>query len=1011
MVVLPTGMAVRTVASFDRSPSRVVRYRFAAAAAAAVCVALCALLAQTTAAADHESSSSGCAPKSCNAIDPNKLNVHLIAHTHDDVGWLKTVDQYYYGSNKAHAPYGVQYILDSVVSELLKNKNRKFVFVETAFLWRWWEEQDEWNRNSLKMLVNEGRLQLLHGGWVMSDEAVPHYSTLIDQMTLGLKFLNDTFGECARPRVAWQIDPFGHSSEVAAEFAEMGFDGLVLGRIDHEDIALRKSQKTMEMVWRPDVNIGQGGELFTSVLYNLYVAPEGFCFDAFCNDDPILDNPKLHGYNVNAKVENFANHVQRYASAFKTNNIMMTMGGDFSYSVASSWFRNMDKLIKHVNLLKPNLNVLYSTPECYLSALQMSKNVTWPLKDSDDFFPYAHDEHSYWTGYFTSRSNLKYMICKANNLLQAVKQIGTILGGELNEHVQMLAIAVAQSQHHDAITGTEKQHVSDDYALYLDEGIGETQKVLTAAYRKWFGKEFPEQQYCKMLNISECDVSENNSKFVITLYNPLSRAVTTPVRIPVKYADYKVTGPNGANVPYELVFLPGQIFRLGGRTSNATHELVFIASEVSPLGLVNYHVERINEPEPPPRPTPHNSTEEVTIENGKLKIGFNGTSGLVQWIEQNGTRHQLQQNFFFYESMKGYNFNADNRASGAYIFRPTKNQPTVISEKINLTIYRGKNVHEVHQSFSSWLSQVVRIYDQQESIEFEWLVGPIPIMEWIGKEVITKYTTKIASNGTFYTDSNGRRWMKRKRNQRSSWNLTLTEPVASNYYPITSSIAIRDAIHQATIITDRPQGGTSIEDGTLELMLHRRLLYDDSQGVSEPLDENQYGEGMVTRGKHILHFNELDKAAKAHRLSALHTVMQPVVTLAPTHMESNEWVSKFSATYKLLNNSLPLNIHLLTLEHWRKDQVLLRIEHIFEKDEDRFLSLPETVHLQQLFSQLEVLEYKELTLSANLAKADLDRYRWNYSDKPQRPELNAPLPDNLLTPMAIKTYLLTVKPR
>lgn len=48
--------------------------------------------------------------------------------------------------------------------------------------------------------------------------------------------------------------------------------------------------------------IGQDSELFTSVLYNLYVAPEGFCFDAFCNDDPILDNPKLHGYNVNSKV-------------------------------------------------------------------------------------------------------------------------------------------------------------------------------------------------------------------------------------------------------------------------------------------------------------------------------------------------------------------------------------------------------------------------------------------------------------------------------------------------------------------------------------------------------------------------------------------------------------------------------------------------------------------------------------------------------------------------------------
>lgn len=55
---------------------------------------------------------------------------------------------------------------------------------------------------------------------------------------------------------------------------------------------------------------------------------------------------------------------------------------------------------------------------------------------------------------------------------------------------------------------------------------------------------------------------------------------------------------------------------------------------------------------------------------------------------------------------------------------------------------------------------------------------------------------------------------------------------------------------------------------------------------------------MVTKGKHILHFNELDKAAKAHRLSALHTIMQPVITLAPTHMGNTEWVSKFSSTVK-----------------------------------------------------------------------------------------------------------------
>ena len=49
--------------------------------------------------------------------------------------------------------------------------------------------------------------------WSMNDEAATHYAAIVDQMTLGLEFLNDTFGVCGRPRVAWHIDPFGHSIE------------------------------------------------------------------------------------------------------------------------------------------------------------------------------------------------------------------------------------------------------------------------------------------------------------------------------------------------------------------------------------------------------------------------------------------------------------------------------------------------------------------------------------------------------------------------------------------------------------------------------------------------------------------------------------------------------------------------------------------------------------------------------------------------------------------------------
>lgn len=41
--------------------------------------------------------------QSCHATKPNMLNVHLVPHTHDDVGWLKTVDQYFYGGQTGSA--------------------------------------------------------------------------------------------------------------------------------------------------------------------------------------------------------------------------------------------------------------------------------------------------------------------------------------------------------------------------------------------------------------------------------------------------------------------------------------------------------------------------------------------------------------------------------------------------------------------------------------------------------------------------------------------------------------------------------------------------------------------------------------------------------------------------------------------------------------------------------------------------------------------------------------------
>lgn len=126
--------------------------------------------------------------QSCTQPKESMLNVHLVAHTHDDVGWLKTVDQYYYGSKNNIQNAGVQYILDSVTEALLKDPARKFIYVETAFFWKWWVEQTPEYQELVGGLVANGQLEFISGGWSMNDEATTHYQSTIDQFTYGLRY-------------------------------------------------------------------------------------------------------------------------------------------------------------------------------------------------------------------------------------------------------------------------------------------------------------------------------------------------------------------------------------------------------------------------------------------------------------------------------------------------------------------------------------------------------------------------------------------------------------------------------------------------------------------------------------------------------------------------------------------------------------------------------------------------------------------------------------------------------
>ena len=51
-----------------------------------------------------------------------------------------------------------QFILDGVVRELKADPAKRFIYVEMAFFWRWFKEQDQATRQDVRKLVANGQV-------------------------------------------------------------------------------------------------------------------------------------------------------------------------------------------------------------------------------------------------------------------------------------------------------------------------------------------------------------------------------------------------------------------------------------------------------------------------------------------------------------------------------------------------------------------------------------------------------------------------------------------------------------------------------------------------------------------------------------------------------------------------------------------------------------------------------------------------------------------------------------
>jgi len=836
----------------------------------------------------------------------------------------------------------------------------------------------------------------------MADEAATTLSDQLDMTARGHLFLQETFGYS--PRLGWQIDPFGHSMEQAGAFGVgFGYEGVVIGRAHYKDLAQRVASQTLEFRWGEQKGSGHS---FLGMIYGTgNYGPDGrnqkWDWNTDQSSTPIVDDPLLDGYNVDKIAASFADISLAWSAQFKGaepgkgGDIYFLMGSDFHH-MTNSWFYNLDKLIKEVNV-QGRVNAFYSSPDAYLDAKLASGFGAGPAADPtlslsqklDDFFPYADGDHSYWSGYFSSRPALKRLVRIASGYFASARQLALLAGSPSAPAVSLDALddGLATAQHHDGVSGTSKQHVAYDYAKRLCKGMTAAAPGVATSLQKLSGVESGPAGAleCPLLNASICAATEALAKdgdsAELSLWNPLGAAQRSVIRVPVSRPDIAVIGPGGAPVAAQSMPLSAasqRLRKLHGASGSSSYEIVF-APSLPALGHATFRLVAGGA-------TATVASAVRTVGGGDAPFNFaSSASGLGLSFNENGEVVSISGadlgsttasvTVVLYTELPG---GGGQQAGGVYIMRPTathESEPLHCSELVSGPIVTEARCSAFGGATAAeeWAQITLRLLEVPgTALEAEWTVGPVDVGDGVGRSVALRVAYNAQTPGQFWTDSNARGLQLRKRN---AWPADdLTETVAANYFPLNSALAISNGAKTAALLPDRACAGASLLDGQMEAVLHRRLLHDDGRGMGEALNEAEsFVQGvtvpLIVRGTTRFIFRSAAQAAAAIRSVADATERPPLLLFWPKPAGA---FPPPPGSY--LASPLPPQVQLLTLaplgpEHKLGAGVLLRLAHGYEANaaspgSDAALKAPASVDLATLIVGLRPGAVTELRLSA-----------------------------------------------
>ncbi|XP_069117239.1 alpha-mannosidase 2x-like isoform X2 [Argopecten irradians] len=886
------------------------------------------------------------------------LTVIVVPHSHNDPGWQRTVEEYYVVSTKN--------ILNNMVSKLRIYPNMTFVWAETVFLSMWWNELDDDVKAQVRRLVRRGQLEIVLGGWVMPDEASTHYYSVIDQLMEGHQWLGENLS--TKPLNSWSIDPFGHSGTMPYLWKSAGLENMVIQRIHQSTKAALVRSKSLEFNWRQAWDSqGHTDILCHTMPYMLY----GIKHTCGPNPDVCLmfdfwqtDNFNRRTFSKPITVSNVEvlatalyKQYKSKANLYRYNTILVPLGDDFRYDRESEWdhqFQNYDMLMQYMNSRKEwNIDIKFGTLSDYFKAVRKSEEALKKntLQEgfpslSGDFFPYSDKNNAYWSGYYTTRPFDKKFSRDVQANLRAAEILYTLTIAYMKKwdrefefyhetatHLQQARRNLGVFLHHDAITGTSKSYVVEDFERLLNAAYNSTQKVLAITTQALLteGRIMTPLILSPTLVYSDhrtlprrqvVAVVEFGTK--VMLYNPSMHERSEMWTLLVNTDHLVVHDTDNQVIPHQV----NPVWDTNVAVHERVFEVVFFKklSSLSIETIMLYKVDKVTKDHSFPAEITIYNTKQLSIppysrfyqnrprdskhfrgpiilENDFLRAQFSPKDGMLKVIENKATGNKTDVNLEFLQYT--------SQGSGAYLFYPTLEgaQPTLKGTPI-IRVTRGQLMSQVEVIYRH-IRHLVQIYHhpgpQGRGLHIENLIN-MYAQELHDREIIMRFNTNIKNPDlSYYTDENGFQLIGR-----STDTKLRTE---ANYYPMTSMAILEDQVNRLTLHSAQPHGVAGLKQGQLEIMLERQLMYDDERGLGEGVEDNK-----LTLSRFVLQIEQFTEHQPANPglttfpsllgLSIGEALQQPIVTLY-TQVNTDILARVFSPS----QGPLPCDITLVSLRN------------------------------------------------------------------------------------------------